>query len=185
MTNTIRFVSVQSNPVFDVSCTFVEAGQPIGHGRDGIAEKHKLVITCTSRGDDGFNFTQVIDALTCMHFPNELSVFADVTLSMADTDTLRTWTLKALVAKNVEDGAGDKDACPPIDVLPRIDKVNTIRYGSARYAVFEVNGRNQQFLLDDDMPASESLRKTASDFRAKALRYLAWADATESAARVV
>ena len=185
MTNTIRFVSMQSNPAFNVQCTFVGAGQPIGHGRDGFADKHKLVIECTSLRDGGYKVTHVIDALTCMHFPNELSVFENVTLSTADTDTLRTWTLKALVAKNVEDGADDKDACPPIDVLPRIDKVNTIRYGSARYAVFEVNGRNQQFLLDDDMPASESLRKTASDFRAKALRYLAWADATESAARVI
>ncbi|MBV7542019.1 hypothetical protein [Acidovorax sp. sic0104] len=185
MAKQIRLACTKTKPGYDLRFTFVEAGDPIGHGRKSIADKHKLVIECLEGRTKGERPTQVIDALTCMHFPDELAVFENLVLSQADTDTLRTWALKAIVAKAVASGEGVVDACIAIDVSPRINSVSIVSYAATRYAAFMVNGRTQEILLEDGMTAAESLQKTASDFRARALRYLAFAEAAETASRAI
>lgn len=183
MNNTISFRSMRTNPVHDVHCTFVRQGEALHHGREGVAIEHSIVIEVTPRDGVTGQVVNVIQANACMSFPSEYSAFADVTLSMADTDSLRNWALQHLVSQTELMTKGNlPDERPVIDVPMKIDKVAMIRHGSSRYAVILAKGRDHQILLEDDLPAAESLRKTAADNRARALRYLAYADMADAAA---
>lgn len=183
MKNTISFTSVQTNPVHDVHCTFVRQGEPLQHGREGVAGDHSIVIAVTPRDGVTGQVVNVIKANASMSFPSEYSALADVTLSMADTDALRHWALQHLVSQTELMTKGNlPDERPVIDVPIKIDKVAMIRHGSSRYAVILAKDRDHQILLDEAMPAAESLRKFAADNRARALRYLAYADMADAAA---
>lgn len=186
MKNTISFTSVQTNPVHDVLCTFVRQGEPLHHGREGVADEHSIVIEVTPQDGVTGKVVSVIKANASMSFPNEYSAFADVTLSMADTDALRHWALQHLVSQTELMTKGNlPDERPVIEVPMKIDKVATIRHGSSRYAVILAKGRDHQILLDDELAAADSLRKFAADNRARALRYLAYADMAEAAATLI
>lgn len=182
MKNTISFCSMQTNPVHDVHCTFVRQGEPFHNGREGVAGEHSIVIVATPRDGVTGQVVNVIKANACMSFPSEYSAFANVTLRMADTDALRHWALQHLVSQTELMTKGNlPDERPVIDVPMKIDKAAMIRHGSSRYAVILAKGRDHQILLDDDLPAAESLRKFAADNRARALRYLAYADLADAA----
>ncbi|MBV7542020.1 hypothetical protein [Acidovorax sp. sic0104] len=185
MKTTISFSSMQ-DPVHNVRCTFVRKGEPLHYGLEGFADAQSVVIEAAPLDGVTGPVVNVIKAKATMSFATEYSAFSGVTLSETDTDALREWALQHMVSQTELLTNGNlPDERPAIDVPMKIDKVATIRHGSSRYAVILAKGRDHQILLDDEIPAAESLRKHAADNRARALRYLAYADMADAAATLI
>jgi hypothetical protein len=172
MNKTISFKSIE--PVSKmVRCTFIAAGEPIGHGVEGNATVHKVVIESWLEGTTGGE-QRVVKASTLALVSGEF-IFAPIlgtTLSKTDAAQMAAWTRFHI--------SHSMAPCPVSETPPMAVAIRCV--SNDRYAVINARGSELTLRLSSDQTDAESLRAVAQEFRNKARHYDQIAEKAEAAA---
>jgi hypothetical protein len=177
MSKKISFVSIEQTFPMCVEFTLIEPGEPMPRGFEGVADIPKVVCESFEAGSTGGQLKIVAcSTIGLVSGQSYFAPFIGSTLSKDDAMRLGNWA-RAHLQRLASAGS-------PSAVEPAL-KVSVLSNAGSRFARIQAEGKDLSVLLSDSVPAADSLRSSAAEWRHKAQRFNEMAMVAEAASRLI